>query len=109
MELHMNIANADTGDLIPLNRAVRQEIPGNPSVSTVWRWATKGLLGETDEAPRIKLEVLYSGSRPYTTRQAIREFLQRATAARLARIERTQQGVSDPTDAELAAHGLLSN
>ena len=103
----MTIADADTHDLIPLNRAVRQEIPGSPSVTTVWRWATKGLLGETDDAPRIKLEVLYSGSRPYTTKQAIREFLERATVARLSRIERTQQQSADVSDADLAAAGLL--
>jgi len=106
MELTMTIANADTHDLIPLNRAVRQEVPGSPSVSTVWRWATKGLLGETDESPRIKLEVLYSGSRPYTTKQAIREFLERATTARLARIERTQQQSAEVSDAELDDAGL---
>lgn len=103
----MTIANALTDDLISLNQAARHEIPGTPSVSTVWRWTTKGFAPAIDGEPRIKLEVLYVGSRPHTTKIAIREFLERATAARLARIERTQQRCADVSDTELLEAGLL--
>ena len=34
----MSIANAETKDLIPLNLAIRTEIPGAPSITTTWRW-----------------------------------------------------------------------
>ncbi len=103
----MSLANADTADLIPLNQALRNEIPGNPSISTVWRWATRGLAPAVDGEPRIKLEVLYCGNRPYTTEQAIREFLQRVTAARLARIATRRPSQTDVTEDELRAAGLV--
>ena len=103
----MSVADADTSELLPLKRAIQQEIPIAVAISTVWRWATKGLLPGKDGEPRIKLEVLYVGNRPHTTRQAVRDFLSRATQARLARIESNQQRCHDVSDAELAAAGLL--
>ena len=102
----MSIANAETKDLILLNQAIRTEIPGEPSISTAWRWVTRGLAPADDGDPRIKLAVLYVGSKPYTTRDAIRDFINRATQARLARMARTQQRADDVTDDELAAAGL---
>ncbi len=103
----MSVADADTSELLPLKRAIQQEIPTAVAISTVWRWATKGLAPAKDGDPRIKLEVLYVGNRPHTTRQAVRDFLSRATQARLARIESNQQRCLDGSDAELAAAGLL--
>ena len=102
----MSIADAETKDLIPLNQAVRTEIPGEPSVSTAWRWITRGLAPADDGEPRIKLAVLYVGNKPFTTRHAIRDFIDRATQARLARMARTQQHANDVTDDELEAVGL---
>ena len=103
----MSIANAETKDLIPLNQAVRTEIPGEPSVSTAWRWITRGLAPADDGEPRIKLAVLYVGNKPFTTRNAIREFIDRATQARMARMARTQQlRADDVTQGELQAVGL---
>lgn len=102
----MSIANADTKDLIPLNQAIRTEIPGQPSVSTAWRWITRGLAAAVPDEPRIKLDVLYVGSRPFTTRAAIRDFLDRATQARLARMTATQRRAHDVTGEELASVGL---
>lgn len=103
----MSIAKADTHDLIPLNQAIREEIPSAIAVSTIWRWATRGLSPAVDGDPRIKLAVLYVGNRPHTTRAAIREFLELATKARLARIELKQQRCREVTDVELADAGLL--
>ncbi len=103
----MSIANAETKDLIPLNQAVRTEIPGAPSISTTWRWITRGLAPAVDSEPRIKLAVLYVGNKPFTTRNAIREFIDRATQARMARMARTQQlRADDVTQGELQAVGL---
>ena len=102
----MSIANAETKDLIPLNQAIRTEIPGEPSVSTTWRWVTRGLAPADDSEPRIKLAVLYVGNKPFTTRNAIREFIELATQARLARMARTQQRANDVTTDDLEAVGL---
>lgn len=102
----MSIANAETKDLIPLNQAVRTEIPGARSISTTWPWITRGLAPAEDSEPPIKLAVLYVGNKPFTTRNAIREFIDRATQARLARMARTQQRADDVTTDELEAVGL---
>ena len=102
----MSIADAETKDLIPLNQAVRTEIPGAPSISTTWRWITRGLAPAVDGEPRIKLAVLYVGNKPFTTRIAIREFCDRATQARLERMARRQQRANDVTDDEFESVGL---
>jgi hypothetical protein len=103
----MSIANADTSELLPLKKAIQREIPTAVAISTVWRWATKGLAPATDGDPRIKLAVLYVGNRPHTTKAAVREFLELATKARLARIELKQQRCREVSDQDLAAAGLL--
>ena len=102
----MDISKAETKDLMPLNQAVRTEIPGQPSVSTAWRWITRGLAPAVDGEPRIRMAVLYVGNKPYTTVAAIRDFLDRATQARLSRMARTQQRADDVTDEELESVGL---
>ena len=103
----MSLESTNPSDLIPLRKAIQTEIPSAVAISTVWRWATKGLAPARDGEPRIKLEVIYVGNRPHTTRQAIRDFLNRATEARLARIDSKQQRGHDVTDAELSEAGLL--
>jgi hypothetical protein len=103
----MSLESTNPSDLIPLRKAIQTEIPTAVAISTIWRWATKGLAPATDGDPRIKLEVLYVGNRPHTTKAAIREFLELATKARLTRIELKQQRCREVTDAELADAGLL--
>lgn len=76
--------------------------PINPS--TVWRWIRKGLQAVDDE--RIRLEVTYVGNTPYVTENAIAEFFQAVTAAKLERHRRAEALAADVTDAELAAAGL---
>lgn len=102
----MSIEFAETKDLIPLNQAIRTEIPGEPSLQTAWRWVTRGLAPADDSEPRIKLAVLYVGNKPFTTRIAIREFIDRATQARFSRMARTQQRADDVTQGEFEAVGL---
>lgn len=105
----MDIADAETNDLIRINQAIKTEIPGHPSAATVWRWATRGLAPAIAGEPRIKLDVLYVGATPYTTRAAIREFLNRATQARLDRMAATQKRAADVTDDELTSVGLTAS
>jgi hypothetical protein len=99
--------NAELTDaLIPLNQAIREEVPGEKNPSTAHRWITRGLAGLNGE--RIRLQVWYAGRQPCTTRAAVRQFLDEVTKARLGRMELTQQRCGDVSDAELAAVGLLS-
>lgn len=102
----MPIANAETSELIPLSKAIQHDIPGEPSYSTVWRWIVRGLAPAIPGEPRIRLAVEYVGAKPFTSRAYIREFIDRSTQSRLARIERTQQRADDVTDEELEAVGL---
>lgn len=101
----MRIADLALNDLIPLNQAIRSEIPGSPSTSTVWRWITRGLAAADDSQPRIRLSILYVGNRPFTTRDAIREFIEKSSQARFAR---SQLRDSDVSHEELEAAGLTS-
>lgn len=106
----MSQQNTDTRGLVPLSEAARTLFPGAPRPSTVWRWATRGLISADPADPRIKLEIVYCGKRPYTTALAVRSFLDAVTAARLARIEQMKGPNSrkcGEDDAELLANGLL--
>ena len=96
--------------LVPLSVARKDLFPVNPNgkpvnPSTLWRWIRRGLEGL--DGNRIRLEVIYCGNTPYVTVEAVERFLDAVTAARLARMERTQQRSDDVTDAELAAAGLI--
>lgn len=59
-----------TEDLLSMSQAAR-ELPNRPNVSTLWRWANRGLKGN-------KLQVIRIGGRTLTSRQALTRFL-RAT------------------------------
>ncbi len=58
--------NSET--LIPLSEAPA-EIPGRPSLCTLWRWRLKGVKGR-------KLESLALGGKIFTSREAIKRFVQ---------------------------------
>lgn len=60
--------------LIRLTEAV-QFLPGQPHVSTLWRWCHRGVLG-------VRLETIVGGGRRYTSKAAIGRFIERTTAAR---------------------------
>jgi hypothetical protein len=49
-------------------------LPGQPHVSTLFRWATRGVRG-------VKLETCLLGGRRYTSRQALQRFSSAATGA----------------------------
>lgn len=49
-------------------------VPGRPSYSTVWRWATKGTAG-------VVLETLCVGGQRFTNKAALQRFFERRTAA----------------------------
>jgi hypothetical protein len=54
-------------EAIPLNRAV-DFVPGRPNISTLWRWATKGVRG-------VRLGTIIVGGRRMTTPDMIETFL----------------------------------
>ena len=105
----MSVANAETCELIPLSKAIQHDIPGEPSYSTVWRWIVRGLAPAIPSEPRIKLAVQYVGAKPFTSRAYIRDFIDRSTQARLARLAHTQQRADDVTDDELQSVGLTAH
>ncbi len=61
-----NPLNLLTEDMIRLNE-VPAELPERVNVSTVWRWATRGVGG-------IKLETVKIGGKKLTSRQAAHSF-----------------------------------
>lgn len=93
------------GQLIPVNKAIRDEIQGNKSPSTIWRWVTKGMAGVNGE--RIRLKVWYVGRDPHTTKIEVQKFFEDVTVARLAKLQSTEPELLVATDAELEAAGLL--
>jgi hypothetical protein len=70
MSIDINIA---LEKLFPLNR-LREEIPGRPNLSTLWRWRLKGVRG-------VKFEVVVAGGRVYSSREAVKRFIAATTAA----------------------------
>ena len=97
--------------LVPLTTARKTIIPRRPDgrpidPSTLWRWIRKGIQGVDRE--RIKLEVTYVGNRPYVTENAIGEFFQAVTEAKLERHRRAEALAADVSDAELESAGLAS-
>jgi len=55
-------------DLLRLSEVPR-ELPGRTDVSTVWRWAQRGISG-------VKLETVKIGGKKLTSRQAISRFIE---------------------------------
>lgn len=96
-------------ELFSLDHARKHLIPRRPdgrpvNPSTTWRWIRRGLEGL--DGARIRLDVVYVGSRPYITQNAIGNFVQAVTEARLERQRRAAEPVADVTDDELQAAGL---
>ena len=103
--MDMDLSLPIRGQLIPLNTAIREELPGDTSPATAARWATKGLKGQ--DGKRIRLQIWMVGRVPHTTRAAIAEFLKQVTAARTAQLERNESGILTATDTDLKNAGLL--
>lgn len=57
-----------TEDMLTLSEVAR-ELPSRPHVSTVWRFARRGIGGQ-------KLETVKIGSRVFSSRQAVTRFLE---------------------------------
>jgi hypothetical protein len=49
-------------------------LPGRPHISTIWRWAFKGIRG-------IKLKTVVAGGRRYTDLESLQSFVAATTAA----------------------------
>jgi len=81
--------------------AVAAMLPGRPSSATIWRWMVKGTGG-------VKLPHVRIGRRCYTSRRAVRWFIEMRTridAERHAVITETERRWRN-VDAELNALGL---
>lgn len=63
--------------LVPLSQS-KSKLPGGPSKSTVIRWVKDGVLGKKSKE-RIKLEVAYIGTTPYTSLEAYERWSERIT------------------------------
>lgn len=66
-ELPYNPLNLLTEDIIQL-REVPAELPRRVDISTVWRWAERGVGG-------VKLETVRIGGKKMTSRQALSRFI----------------------------------
>ena len=95
----------DSEDLLSYPQASR-ECPGRPHVSTIFRWARRGVRG-------IRLETVLCGGRRFTSRQALKRFHERVTAAadgRKAEARSTaahrRQAEIDRAESKLADMGL---
>ena len=63
--------------VVPLSQS-KSKLPGNPSKSTVSRWAKKGVRGKRS-GEIIKLEIAYIGTTPYTSLEAFERWSERIT------------------------------
>lgn len=101
----MHSANAIPDDALqPVNDVIRDVTHEDKNPATYWRWFTKGIADA--DGKRIRLQVWYLGREPRTTKAAVRSFIDAVTAARLARMARTQERAADVTSEELEAVGL---
>ena len=80
-------------DLISLTEASKI-VPRRPTVSTLWRWARKGLRARDGQL--IRLEHRRIGARVYTTASWLSDFFARCTAADQAYFAAADAGVSAP-------------
>lgn len=62
--------------LLTLPQACR-EIPGRPSIRTLWRWVNQGIEGRRLESIRV-------GSRRFTSAEAIARFIESGSAGKAA-------------------------
>jgi hypothetical protein len=58
--------------MLPIADAPKQ-FPGDPALGTVWRWSKHGVGGK-------KLDVLHIGGRVWTSKEAIRRFIEAGTS-----------------------------
>lgn len=72
-------------NLYMVNKLLPQ-IPGQPHISTLIRWYTKGVRG-------VKLETALIGGRRFTSLEAIQRFIDRLTG--LGHVEEIQKEVAD--------------
>lgn len=92
--------------LLPLLKAVEMETGQRPHAATLHRWRLKGVSG-------VQLETVRVGGRRFTSREAVRRFIERSTAA----VDNVEAPLSETTtrsrdaaavrvDRGLARHGV---
>jgi hypothetical protein len=68
-------------------------LPGSPHVSTLYRWASRGVKG-------VRLETVVVGGRRYTSAEALRRFAQRLTVDPSSRVP-ASAGASLPKEKQV--------
>ena len=81
--------------------AAAKQIPGNPSICTIWRWTTRGIKGRL-------LETVTVGGRRFTSAEAIGRFVTHGVfpAAAPPITTRAQEKRQRQVERELEAAGL---
>lgn len=88
---------------VPISAAPKH-VPGRPHAATIFRWHQRGIKG-------VRLETYVVGGKRYTSKEALRRFIERTTEARDgAPVEqapsRRRQAEISKAEAELAAAGI---
>jgi hypothetical protein len=79
----IDMKNEDVRDL---SYAASNWVPqGVHSISTLWRWANKGLMDQS--GTRIKLEVIRIGRKVMTSQKALQRFFERTNGLQIDEIE----------------------
>lgn len=94
----MPMIDFENEDLLTLAQATKA-IPGRPSISTLYRWTQRGIEG-------VKLETIKLGGKRFTSKEAIRRFVERTTAPANENIIVDQSVMRSHVDDVLDAYGL---
>lgn len=83
--------------LLTLSEAARR-LPGRPHLSTVWRWATRGV-----GPRRTRLDTVRIGGRRYTSAQALSRFVAAISSdATESAMSSTDDGTAEAADREMS-------
>ena len=97
--------DSDDDALMPVLAAIYAIVAQRISPSTGWRWVKHGIT--THGGQRCCIQVWYVGRKAYTTKRAVRAWMEAVSAARLAGVKSTSIA-AEVTPDELHAAGLLS-
>lgn len=92
----------NTESLVSMTEAAKDKSLGRPSVTTLWRWRTKGAGGR-------KLETVKIGGTVFTSREAIERFVQHGEDQKPAppmRTTKQRQRAIEAAERELEEAGI---
>jgi hypothetical protein len=85
----------------PLARA-SHDVPGHPHISTLLRWALRGVKG-------VRLETVIIGGRRFTSLEAIRRFVVRLSEPHPEGALQSKEGRAERVEAELDKAGITAS